>query len=129
MTAMDLRYEMRKDHLRVVASGQFDPARARIELANVIRQSASSGLTRILVDARGITDAVPISDRYDLATQLADQSHGRVRMAIVVAEVNLFTKTLEDTATNRGVAVRTTGSMTEAVEFLGICADDRDKAA
>ena len=49
----------------------------RIELTNVIRQSASSGLTRILVDARGITDAVPISDSYDLATQLADQSQGR----------------------------------------------------
>jgi hypothetical protein len=25
--------------------------------------------------------------------------------------------------------VRTTGSMTEAVEYLGICADHRDKAA
>ena len=126
---MDLRYEMRKDHLRVVASGRFDPARARIELSNVIRQSASSGLTRILVDARGITDAVPISDRYDLATQLADQSQGRVRLAIVVSQVNLFTKTLEDTATNRGVAVKTTGSLDEAVTFLGVCADKRDKAA
>ena len=126
---MELGYEMRKDHLRVVASGRFDPARARIELANVIRQSASSGLTRILVDARGITDAVPISDRYDLATQLANESQGRVRMAIVVAEVNLFTKTLEDTATNRGVAVKTTGSLAEAIEFLGVCADARDKVA
>lgn len=126
---MDLGYEMRKDHLRVVASGSFDPARARIELSNVIRQSASSGLTRILVDARGITDAVPISDRYDLATQLADQSQGRVRLAIVVSQVNLFTKTLEDTATNRGVAVKTTGSLAEAIEFLGVCADARDKVA
>ena len=126
---MDLRYEMRKDHLRVVASGRFDPARARIELANVIRQSASSGLTRILVDARGITDAVPISDRYELATQLADQSQGKVRLAIVVAELNLFTRTLEDTATNRGVAVRSTASMAEAVAFLGIGADGRDLAA
>ena len=126
---MDLSYEMRKDHLRVVASGRFDPARARVELANVIRQSAGSGLTRILVDARGITDAVPVSDRYDLATQLADQSQGKVRMAIVVAELNLFTKTLEDTATNRGVAVRTTGSLAEAVAFLGIGGDGREPPA
>jgi hypothetical protein len=126
---MVLGYEMRKDHLRVVASGRFDAARARIELSNVLRQSATSGLTRILVDARGITDAVPISDRYDLATQLADQSQGRVRLAIVVGELNLFTRTLEDTATPRLVAVRTTGSMAEAVEFLGVCADARDAAA
>jgi cob(I)alamin adenosyltransferase len=126
---MDLRYEMRKDHLRVVATGKFEAARARIELSNIIRQSATSGITRILIDARGITNEVPISDRYDLATQLADQSQGRVRLAIVVADINLFTKTLEDTATNRGVAVKTTGSMDEAVEFLGICADRRDQAA
>lgn len=126
---MDLSYEMRRDHLRVVAGGRFDAARARIELANVIRQSAGTGLTRILVDARGITDAVPISDRYDLATQLAYESQGRVRMAIVVSEHNLFTKTLEDTATHRGVAVRTTGSMAEAVAFLGIGDDGREPAA
>jgi hypothetical protein len=125
---MDLRYEMRRDHLRVVAEGPFDPQRARIELANIIRRSADSGMTRILIDARGISQPVSIADRYELATQLADQSHGKVRLAIVVAHINLFTKTLEDTATNRGVAVRTTASMQEASDFLGI-AEEPGQAA
>jgi hypothetical protein len=52
-----------------------------------------------------------------------------VRLAIVVAHINLFTKTLEDTATNRGVAVRTTASMQEAAEFLGIASQEPGRAA
>lgn len=126
---MDLRYEMRKDHLRVVVGGAFELARARIELSNVIRCSLSAGLTRILIDARGLADDVPISDRYSLATQLAEQGRGRVRMAIVVDPRNRDTSTFEDTANNRGVPVRTTSSLDEAVAFLEICADRRDKAA
>lgn len=117
---MELVYEMRRDHLHVVVSGDFDAARARLELANILRCSATSGITRILVDARAVGSLVPTADRYQLATQLADQSQGRVRMAIVVDPSNRHTQTFEDTATNRGVAVRTTVSMPEAVEFLGL---------
>jgi hypothetical protein len=120
---MELLYEMRRDHLRVVAEGAFDAQRARIELCNILRQSASSGLSRILVDARGITAPVSIADRYELATQLADKSQGRVRMAIVVEPMHRETQTFEDTAMNRGVAVKTTTSMDEALAFLGIALD------
>ena len=119
---MELLYEMRRDHLRVLVSGTFDAQRARIELANVIRCSADQGLTRILVDARGITETVPASDRYDLATQFVDQGRGRMRLAVVVDAMNRLTRTFEDTATNRGAAVRTTTSMDEALTFLGVAA-------
>lgn len=119
---MELRYEMRRDHLLVVASGDFDATRARLELANILRCSATSGITRILIDARGIAPTVSVGDRYVLATQLADQSQGRVRLAIVVEPANRHTQTFEDTATNRGVAVKTTVSMEEALEFLGVAA-------
>ena len=117
---MELSYEMRKDHLRVVVAGAFQPERARIELANVIRRSVDTGLTRILVDARGITDTVPVSDRYELARQLADHAQARLRLAVVVEAMNRQTQTFEDTARNRGVAVRTTTSMPEALAFLGL---------
>ena len=120
---MDMRYEMRRDHLRVVVEGAYDAQRARIELCNILRQSASSGQTRILIDARGITAPVSIADRYELATQLADKSQGRVRLAIVVEPTHRETQTFEDTANNRGVAVKTTTSMEEALEFLGVALD------
>ena len=123
---MELGYEMRRDHLRVIASGLYDAQRARVELCNVLRQAATSGLTRILIDARGITEPISIADRYALATQLADKSQGRVRMAIVVVPSQRETQTFEDTAINRGVAARTTISMAEALEFLGV-SDSKDK--
>ena len=125
---MELSYEMRRDHLRVIASGPYDAQRARVELCNVLRQAATSGQTRILIDARGITDPVSIGDRYVLATQLADKSQGRVRVAIVVEPKHRETQTFEDTAMNRGVAARTTTSMAEALEFLGV-SDAQDKVA
>jgi hypothetical protein len=125
---MDLSYEMRRDHLRVIATGPYDAQRARIELCNVLRQADTSGQGRILIDARGITEPVSIGDRYQLATLLADKSKGRVRIAIVVEPMHRETQTFEDTAMNRGVAARTTTSMAEALQFLGI-SDAQDKVA
>jgi len=115
---MDLRYEARPDHLLVHAAGDFDHQAARLGMSNVIKACAEHGLSRILVDGRGITTLVSIADRFDLASQLTAESKGSVRMAVVVAAANMFTKTIEDTANNRGTQLRTTDSMKEALEFL-----------
>ena len=115
---MELRYEARPDHLLVHAAGEFDYQAARQGLSTVIRACNEAGLGKILVDGRGITSLVSIADRFELATQLSTESKGAVRMAVVVATMNLFTKTLEDTAANRGAPLRTTDSMAEAREFL-----------
>ena len=115
---MELRQELRPDHLFVHASGPFDLRQARAALQAVIRACIEARLTRILVDGREVTTTISIADRYELATQLAGLGHGRVRMAIVMSAANLFTKTFEDTALNRGVPMRTTGSLNEALEFL-----------
>ena len=115
---MELRYEARPDHLLVHAGGEFDYQAARQGLSTVIRACNEAGLAKILVDGRGITSLVSIADRFELATQLSTESKGAVRMAVVVTTMNLFTKTLEDTAANRGAPLRTTDSMQEAREFL-----------
>jgi hypothetical protein len=123
---MELRQERRPDHLYVHASGPFDLRQARAGLQAVIAACVDAGLTRILVDGREVTTTISIADRYDLATQLAGFGHGRVRMAIVMSAANLFTKTFEDTALNRGVPMRTTGSMNEALEFLQLAPTDAE---
>lgn len=115
---MELKLELREDHVHVRADGPYDPAEARRGMIQVVKACEASGLTRILVDGRGIPDPVPISDRYDLATLLASLGAGRLRMAIVVSPENMYTKTLEDTATNRGLNVRTTASLDEAMDYL-----------
>lgn len=117
---MHIRHELRPDHLLVVAGGEFDAPVARKGLGEALRVCQANGLARIFVDGRGITTPVSIADRYDLATMLAEHGRGRVRMAILVSTENMFTKTLEDTATNRGAYVRTTDSLQEAMEYLGL---------
>ena len=118
MGPMELRFETRPDHLLVLAGGDFDYVKAREGLSRVIQACTSQGLSRILVDGRNITTLVSIADRFELATQLSTESQGALRMAVVVAASNMFTKTFEDTASNRGAPLRTTDSMKEAREFL-----------
>lgn len=117
---MDLRYEARPDHLLVTAAGEFDHVAARQGMTTIIQACGDKGLSRILVDGRGITSLVSIADRFDLATQLSTESKGNLRMAVVVAAANMFTKTMEDVAANRAAPLRTTDSMKEAREFLDL---------
>lgn len=117
---MEIRFEPRSGHLLVAVGGAFDLRQARAGLGEALRQAQARNLARILVDGRGITTPVSIADRYELATQLADFAAGRMHLAIVVAAENMFSKTLEDTARNRGVDLLTTDSMQAALEFLGV---------
>lgn len=117
---MELKLDTRPDHLRVVVGGPYEGAAAREGLAQVFSQSQATGLARILIDGRGIAGLVSIADRYELATALATMAGTKVRVAILVSPENMFTKTLEDTATNRGAQVRTTASLDEALAFLEI---------
>ena len=117
---MEIRFETRTGYLLVIVTGAFDVQQARWGMVNIVKECEARGLTRILIDGRGISTSVSIADRYDLAAQLADAGKGRLRMAIVVAPENMFTKTFEDTATNRGLGMRTTDSMDEALAFLEV---------
>ncbi len=117
---MDIEYEARPDYMRVTVRGAFDARRARSALGEVLRECQARQLGKIFIDARALTTPVSVADRYDLATQFADYGAGRARMAILVSPENMFTKTLENTASNRGAAVRTTASLDEAFDFLGL---------
>lgn len=117
---MNIRLEQQPGYLLMVASGEFELQRARAGLGEALRQAQASSLTRLLVDARHIAGPVSIADRYDLATLLADASLPGLQVAIVVDPRNMFTKTLEDTARNRGMQLLTTDSMEAARAFLGL---------
>ena len=117
---MNIRLEQRPGHLLVFAGGVFDLQRARAGLGEALRQAQASSLTRLLIDARELEDTVSIADRYDLATQLADATLPGLHVAIVVDPRNMFSKTLEDTARNRGIPLLSTDSMEAARAFLGL---------
>ena len=117
---MELHFEKHPDHARLTVTGRFDAPRARTELSTLLSRCEAAGTTKLLVDIRGVTTIISIADRYDLATHLVNQGRGKLRIAVVVSAENMFTKTFEDTATNRGYPVRTTTSMEEALAFLQV---------
>ena len=115
---MDVTYEVRPGYVMVRALGPWDVAQARNAIEQLVQRCDANQLTRVMVDGSGITTVIPISDRYDMATQFAAATHGRMRMALLVSTENMFSKTFENTAANRGVHVRTTDSLQEALAFL-----------
>jgi hypothetical protein len=117
---MEVRIEPQPDHIRVVAKGDFDPAAARAGISQIVAACREAGVERVLIDGRGIATPVSVLHRYELAKALADDAQRRLRMAIVVSRENMFSKTLEETALNMGMDVRTTDSMAEALIYLGL---------
>ncbi len=117
---MDIRLLPMEGHLLVEAGGPFEPVTAREAIGRIRAECARLGVNRVLVDARGLGESVSISDRFDLARALAERCTAAVRFAILVQPDQLVTKTLEDSATNRGVPILTTASIAEAYGFLGL---------
>ncbi|EFK95536.1 hypothetical protein LDC_2452 [sediment metagenome] len=117
---MDIRLQQNDTHLHVEARGAYDGNAARAAIVLVRDECARLRLDRVLVDARGLDASVTIADRFDLARVLAEGCTAAVRFAILVRPEQMVTKTLEDSAVNRGVPVRTTAVAAEAYGFLGV---------
>jgi hypothetical protein len=117
---MEVRVEPQDEYVHVVAKGEFDPTQAGEGIARVVALCEEKGLQRVLIDGRSITTAVSVLQRYEFAKTLAERAKTRIRMAIVVSRENMFSKTLEETARNMGMDVRTTDSMAEGMIYLGL---------
>lgn len=117
---MEVRIEILPGYVRSVAKGEFAPGAARDGIAQMVAACRENGLERVLIDGRGISTAVSVLHRYEMAKTLADTAQRRLRVAIVVSKENMFSKTLEETALNMGMDVRTTDSMAEALIYLGL---------
>ena len=116
---MQFHVDIRPDHLFVEVSGPFTSASARAlvdQLGTALRGAAAN---RVLIDARGLAQPVSISDRFDIGAYFASLQLP-VRVAVVVGEEQMFTKTLEHPVVHRGAPFRTTTNLDEARQFLGL---------
>ncbi len=116
---MEFRYEPHATHLVVVATGAFDAAACGPALAQILKICGEKRLVRILVDARAIAELVPIADRFSLAKQVAATQPPRIAILVTAANAE-HSRAFENTAINRGAAVKTTASEAEARAFLGL---------
>jgi hypothetical protein len=117
---LDVRLETRPGHVFVVATGEFDLEQARGAILRIAAACRAASVDAVLVDGRAIASQVGVMHRYELAKVIADDTHMRMRMAVVVNQENMFSKTLEETARNLGVELLTTDSMAEAMIFLDL---------
>jgi hypothetical protein len=117
---VELRIETKPDHVRASVSGEFDLAQAREGILRIAEACRRARLDRVLIDARGVTNRVPVEQREAIAKVISDETGVRLRMAVVVSTENMFTKTLERTAEALGVEVHTTDSMAEGLIYLDL---------
>jgi hypothetical protein len=109
------------EHVRVHAYGPFDARVAQDSVDETFALCEARGLNRIFIDGRGLTGEVTITDRYEFGTYLAAKIRKPLRIAFLVSPAHFQpTKTLENSATNRGAPVCTTVSESEAWEWLGL---------
>jgi hypothetical protein len=69
-TDTPLRIVPVREFLRTDVNGHIDLESSREVLRAIVRASASLGLYRVLVDARGTPHSISIADVYDLASDL-----------------------------------------------------------
>jgi hypothetical protein len=117
---MEVSIETKPDHVHAVVAGEFSYEAAHQAVIRIAAACKAAGLSRVLIDGRGITTRVAVMHRYELAKVLADHARTELKMAVVVSHDNMFSKTLEHTAQNLGVDVHTTESMAEGLIFLGL---------
>ncbi len=118
---MEFVIHQHPDYLHIVASGAFDFAQCKETVDQAARFCKTGSTARVLIDGRGIPVQVSIADRFNLAEHLAAAIPPSVRVAFLVTTMHVsFTKTLENTANNRGALVLTTDSMPAARAFLGL---------
>lgn len=117
---MRYRVEAMQDHVLASVQGPYDAADAEAVIREIGRACSEKQCSRVLIDARGLEGIVGTAERFGLARRLAEDSAGRIRFAILVDPAQLVSKTLEDTATNRGAQLRTTAVPGEAYAYLGV---------
>jgi hypothetical protein len=119
---MEVHLEFHADHVLAVAVGEFERSVAQEQLTQALQACRERGVTRLLIDGRGLAGRVTLPDRFDMAAQIASDASSAIRVVFLVTTENMFTKALEAAAVNRGAQVRSTDSLEEAVAFLGIAA-------
>ena len=117
---MRSRIEIRDGHVHVAVGGTFDAEAGRRLIGEMFDACAIHHVNCVFVDARGIESTVAIAERFEMARTLAESRTGPVKIAVLVDPPQMVTKTLEDSACNRGVPVRTTVDVQEAYRFLGL---------
>lgn len=115
----EVRIEFVAEQLRARVTGVFDIATAKAELAKGVAEALRLGITKVLIDARGLDGEISILDRFALGEEVAALTRGRIAIAIVDMPDRVWPdRFVETVAANRGALVKVTTDYAEALAWL-----------
>lgn len=122
---MNASYEAREGYLYVTVAGEFTPSAAQDIILEWIALARWQALNRVLVDitlVRGFdVYQIPTITRFDLGAFVAKMLPRHFILAVLETleqlEKNHFG---ENVMVNRGINVKLTSSLNEALEWLGV---------
>ncbi len=125
---------LRATHVLVVVTGMFEESEAKQVFRDAIEAAAKHNLLKILIDCRQLLGAPGTAQRFDLSDSISRFYHqsrlhapGKafIRLAVVGSEPLIDRDRFgEVVARNRGVPIKVTTSIEEALQWLEL--DDVD---
>ena len=110
-----------RDFLKTTASGELNLAGSKQLLAQIAELNEKSDFHEILIDIRGTTSAMTLSDIYEIVCELSKYREAfRKKVAILLGPNNDIDKAsfLEMCAQNRGFLVNAVDNFEEAITWL-----------
>ena len=121
-----IQIEPKDGYLNVKVSGVFDRAKAEQFIRLILDASYQHALSKIFIDSIEIEGEPSVTDRFELAELLASEQTRPIFMAILapheLVEDGSFFETV---AENRGVSIKVTADLEEALWWLGIKSTDK----
>ncbi len=125
---LDLHVEQKPDYLLITVRGGFDLQSAKETSRHSLKLLESHKQSKALVDIRNMTGPLSTMERYDYATFLAEihaqhvlATGAPLQVAYVGSESVIDPGRFGETvAANRGVHIKATTEMSEALAWLGV---------
>jgi hypothetical protein len=122
---MDVTYEARDGYLYVGVAGEFNPSRSRGRITTMLETLLLWGHDRVLWDISRVTgfevERVSVMYRFDASQLIASSLPKDFKLAVLQTPAQLDPERFGETVmSNRGVMVKVTTDLDEALEWLGV---------
>lgn len=127
--SLEVHIEPSAKYLHVTITGAYNFAAMKQNFIHILERCTALKLSAILIDVRQMTSEGPIStiDRFEfgefVAAQAAEfraQGLTRLRVAALGTEAQVAPHFTETVAVNRGLPLKTTTDLAEALAWLGV---------
>jgi hypothetical protein len=116
---LEYQIEPRETFLQVDVWGTFDTDRAKELFPELIKASREHGISKSLIDCSRMSGKIPVSDRFEFASFMAQLITQPLRIAVVASKRHVLRdKFMETVARNRGVLLKVATEREEATQWL-----------